>query len=180
MKKLFSLILVAMLLTGFAAHADQPTGDGYSIMGQGGQAGLTPRTLVIPVRYGLRSAVALSLSSGDVVIWDTTSADGMTISACVTDNDSTFAGVLISTIQTADSSSLRRNSRNWGKMAIKGYCLAKVDTSASTAGMAIVPNGATLSRSLATTPTDGTQMSADMGVLLKDSGSDGLMPVWLR
>ena len=183
MKKFIVILFIAILALS-VAHADEPAGAGYEIMGHGGQNGLSPRTLAIPVRYAREDANSPSLSSGDVVIWDVTSADGLTISACEADSDGTYAGVMISTIQTADiASTTRRGTRNWGKMAIKGYCLAKCDTSESTAGMPINPNGATLFASFETLkgdPPTGETMSADLGVLLADTGTDGLMPVILR
>ncbi len=201
MKKIFSILLIALLAFGFAMPclADEAAGDGYSLMGYGGSVGLTPRTLVVPVRYGKWGTSATridpSLASGDVVTWDLNSCDGYTISACTVSNDPNFAGVLISTIQTADSASFRRNSRNWGKMAIKGWCLAKMDA-VTTKGQLLVPSAdtsdgmgsfTTIDKALnsGTAPLAGVGdlgewVSLDIGVALKTTSSSGLQPVWLR
>lgn len=189
MKKLFTILVLALFAFGLMtpAFADEPASDGYEILGGGGQKGLTPGTLIVPVRYGLWGTTATridpSLASGDAVVWDTNSADGLTISSCAIDRGTTgsFAGVLVSTIQTADNAILRRNSRNWGKMAIKGYCLAKVDSTGETAGRNLFVNGATLPGSLATEADTTFALSQDIGVLLKaPDATDGLAPVWLN
>ena len=78
---------------------------------------------------------------------------------------------------------IRGNTRNWGKMAVEGYCLARVDTSAATAGQQLYPNGLTLGTSFGTIDLSGAtagSVSNDIGVLLADTAADGLMPVWLR
>jgi hypothetical protein len=68
-------------------------------------------------------------------------------------------------------------------MAVRGYALAKVDTSGSTTAGTLVPNGATLEAAFGTkgTTTAGNGSgSPDCGVLLRDDASDGIMPVWLK
>lgn len=163
------------------SFAEAPGSQNVSdIGGNYGSEGLTPPTQVVRVRYAMQQANALSLSSGDVVIWDTTSKDGFTISACVADNALNYAGVLVTTIPTADNVSLLSpGTRNWGYMAIRGYALAKVDTSAATTGERLSTGGATLQRAFATIGA-GTTASVDIGVLLSDVGADTLMPVWLE
>jgi hypothetical protein len=65
-------------------------------------------------------------------------------------------------------------------MAVQGYCLAKVDTSNAQPGQRLVVNGGTLSRSLSTTAVATlVGISPDIGVLLRNTGSDTLMPVYL-
>jgi len=191
MRKLFTLLLVAaFLLSGSVVYAaSNYASPNAEIMGpQGGALGISPMTQIIKVRYGRGNSgdqdVYPSLASGDVVIWDTNSADGVTISGCIVDFDAPYAGVLVTTIATQDSASnVRGSDKNWGYIAVKGYCLAKVDTSAPTVtGGSIVTNGATLIMSFATTAaaTGREAISKDIGVLLTDTGADGLMPVWLR
>lgn len=190
MKKIISVLIVALLL-GFAvtAQADQPASGGWDFMSENsGPNGISAPTLIVPVRYGLwGTSVARidpSLSSGDAVVWNTTSADGFTISACILDSATEsigFAGVLITSIQTADSAKFDRGSRNWGYMAVEGYCLAKIDSTGATAGQPLFVNGATLTASLATEATTTRVLSRDIGVLLKaPDATDGLAPVWLR
>jgi len=187
MKQIMVLLLVALLTLGVAmpVMADEPVGGNYHIMGHSaGQAGVSPPTIVVPVRYAMRTGgVMLSesgLSSGDVVIWDTVSGDGFTISACVTTNDGTYAGVLISDIQTADSSIFNRSSRNWGKMAIKGYCLVSIDSGRSTAGQLLSTAGNDPSGAFETGAAG--VISRDIGTLISDSGTGttALSEIWLN
>lgn len=188
MRRLFLLVLVALLCGGvvYAADLSRSYSDYASpnaeIFGaSGGKTGISPGTEIIKVRYAMMDANSNNLNSGDVVSWDCVSADGVTITACVADVSGSFAGVLVTTINTADSASKNGNERNWGYMAIKGYCLASVDTSASNTSEALIVNAGTLQKSFATLPATITAyVSRDIGVLLNDTGTDGLMPVWLR
>lgn len=181
MNKILSILVILMLLVSPVVFA-APASSNVMILGNGGATGIVPVTEVIRVRYGMRGGVQPSLASGDAVIWDTTSADGITISGCITNNDAAFAGVLVTDVLTADNSFVRLSDRNWGWMAIKGYALAKCDTSLATTGKALCTNGVGLSQSLGTVElvTTVAPLSADIGVLLTDTGSDGLMRVWLR
>ena len=69
-------------------------------------------------------------------------------------------------------------------MAVKGYCLAKVDTSESATGEKLTLGGSTLVAAFQTvttgTPAAATTVSQDIGQLLTDTAVDGLMPVWLK
>lgn len=186
MKKLFALFLIALLAFGGAVTvmAEQPTSDNYEIFGQGGAIGISAPTKVVNVRYAMSSANSHSLQSGDCVIWSTNSHDGITISACVTSNDPAFAGVLVTSILTAEGSgnSVSRNDRNWGKMAISGYCLVKA-TLGSTAGRQLVPSGAssptnsamTTADDLSVLTTTAVWLSSDTGVLLAAPASNGAL-----
>lgn len=177
MKKYISLFLIAVfLLLGFAiSFAEAPSsGNTFDFWGRGGATGSTPPTMTVKVRYGRSEPNQPSLSSGDVVVWDVSSSDGMAISACMVNNAQSYAGVLVTSIATKDGI---------GTMAIKGYVLAKVDTSAATAGTRLIPNGGTLMVSFASqSEVDNgvNAVSVEVGVLLQDTGADGLMPVWLR
>lgn len=176
MKKYISLFLIAVfLLLGFAiSFAESPSsGNTFDFWGRGGATGNTPPTMTVEVRYGRSEPNQPSLSSGDVVVWDENSSDGIAISACMVNNAQSYAGVLVTSIATKDGI---------GTMAIKGYVLAKVDTSAATAGTILIPNGSTLRSSLCSQNEANAvdAVSVEVGVLLQDTGADGLMPVWLR
>lgn len=183
MKKIISLIIISLLCVGAAYGINYPGSDNFDIIGNsGGAKGISAATEVIRVRYSFQPApgaeyTAVGLNSGDVVIWDITSADGISISGCITDEDATYAGVLVTAITSANTSNVRADTRNWGFMAVSGYCLARIDTSGATAGDALVVNGATYPASFMTA---GDGSSQDIGVLLADTGADGLMPVVLR
>jgi len=194
MKNLFRFAFIALLIVGLATSAYAVKNDyasnNVTILGvSGGPSGTTPPTEIVKVRYGYTCQIALNsagnISSGDVLVWDTTSADGITVSKCITDypNSTTgYAGVAVVDITTADTTGTTGQERNWGYMAVRGYCLAKVDTSESSTGERLVMNGATLVASFQTqvTGAPGAPISDDIGVLLRDDAADGLMPVMLR
>lgn len=180
-KKILSLLLVGLLLLGGSTvFAESPIlSNAIDESGFGGAEGKTPMTKIMRVRYGHAAANSPTLSSGDVMVWDTNSADGITVTACITDLPATFAGVLVQTCPTSDVGGAfvgPGQSRSWCYIATQGYCLAKVDTSEAATGQALFPQGNTLSSAFA---TDGST-SEDVGVLLTDTGSDGLMPVYLK
>lgn len=117
--------------------------------------------------------------SGDVLVYDLNSADGISISRCIADMDSTFAGVAVTDILTSDASTMVRSDKSWGYMCVGGYCLAKVDTTTAVAGDGLVANGATLVSSFIT-KIDGN-ISNDRGVLLSlGGGTDQAERVMLR
>ena len=69
-------------------------------------------------------------------------------------------------------------------MAVRGYCLAKIDVSVSTNGGMLVKNGATTAGSFATKDSQTENLaypvvSHDCGVLLAEPSADGLRKVWL-
>jgi len=184
MKRIFSILLVSLLVVGFASisyGAANYASDNVDIVGKfGGAEGISPFTEIIKVRYGFESKDAPTLSSGDVVVWNETSADGITISACILsgNNALSYAGVLVTDIQTSDSNLVTRASRNWGYMAIRGYCLAKIDSSEAAVNRRLLPNGATIKSSFA--GTSGQEaLSLDIGFILRNSSSDGLGAVIL-
>lgn len=183
MKKLIGLVVAILLISSgvvFGAEIPFPASNDRNIIIEsalGGNAKL-PTTIIKKVRYGRQGADFAKLNSGDVVSWDGLSADGVTISACITSqNSGGFAGVLVTDILTTDT-----QGDNWGYMAVGGYCLARVDTSEATTMHRLVVNGTNLVASFGT--EDQTEawllMSEDIGLLLSDSGSDGLMPIILK
>ncbi|MEN6414378.1 MAG: hypothetical protein ABFC84_16695 [Veillonellales bacterium] len=186
-KKIFSIFIAVFLLLGGLplVYAEAPTSQNINdIYGGGGSTGITPPTDVVRVRYAMRGNSVAGLSSGDVVVWDLNSADGVTISRCTVSAAMSYAGVLVTDIATADTSSLIGGSRNWGYMAVHGFALAKVDTSVAASGEQLVPNGSDTAQygsfgTKASLNAASTVISADIGVLLSDTATDGLMPVWL-
>ena len=181
-KYLISLIALALLVTGvnaFAGTTEQPIlSNPYYADGFGTQN--TPPTVIRKVRYGRAGLSTASLGSGDVVCWDTNSADGVTVSACV----AVFpygspAGVLVTALSTQDIGSLDDviNNDDYGYMAVSGYCLAAVDTS-------VADTGGSLCVSSVENAMFGTNtkvaVSQDCGTLLSDTGSDADMQVMLK
>jgi len=188
MKKIFT-ILIALLMVAGNVYAGAPPAPAYenAIYAGGKMEPGTPPMEYVLVRYQFQEAGigAESITSGDSLIWSTTSADAFTISKCITDNSALFAGIAVTTILTPDSSTVDLTEDNWGYAAISGYVLARVDTSSATAGEPLVTYCDTGGPGLlGTVPTAVLTVSGgvslDIGVLLSDGGADGLMPIWLR
>lgn len=192
MKNLFRFFLVALFIVGLVYSAEALSdyaSQNVEILGEsGGASGTTPPTMIMRVRYSRMDNTPQAdskVSSGDVLVWDTNSADGITVSRCVVDSPSdtvSFAGVAVTDIPSADSTSTIGVVRNWGYMAVKGYVLAKVDTSESGSGEKVQLGGATLVGAFQTVPTGlaAGLVSQDIGQLLNDTATDGLMPVQLK
>lgn len=191
MRKLFIIALALSFVfcggQAFATYDDAQSDNVVDFTGFGGAKGTTPPTKVVLVRYAYSSPDALGLKSGDSVIWDVTSADGFTISACVTTTDATWAGVLVTDIATSDNNTVRSTGRNTGWMCVEGYCLADVaftaEGVAAVAGDHLVTAGTPKRRKLKTATDPAT---SDVGVLLRipagDENTTGitLCPVWLK
>ena len=204
MRKIFLALIVASLVMGGVAFASSEimSPDNAVIVGPHmGPTGKTPPTEVIKVyvtshgtleadQFDVTAAADQGVDPGDVMIWDTTRADGYAV-AIATSNFGTasvatipFAGVMV-TPASRDTSTLTTPSgtgTNVGYMAVRGFCMAKIDTSAAATGEALIVNGGTLEGSFATTPQTlaGKGLSQDIGILLTDTSSDTLMKVVLR
>lgn len=188
MKRLVSLILVGLLVFSAvpAFGASNYATENPVILGQGyGSVGTTPPTKIVKVRYGRAGADDPKLNSGDLVAWDTTSADGITVSAVVTSYDMTFAGVLVTPLLTAETVTVNSAQRNWGYICVEGFCLASGDTvtpnaGSTTAGNALEVNYIEGGRAVFSTINAGN-MSLDVGCMLAvPSGAGVPCPVWLR
>lgn len=188
MKKVLILIL-CLLVTAWAYAGvrsnDGPESDNIKyISSPGGATGTSAFTMAIRVRYGLEppdgaASVVGQVHSGDVLVWDTTSADGFTISLALADDwhDSTFAGVALEDIATADSSEVKNTGGNVGWMAVQGYCLASCD-SGITAGDALEIGDNDTVISGFVSREDGI-VSFDIGVCLESPAADNAVPVIL-
>ena len=184
MKKILILVLaLSLLLAGeaLAAAISYPAMDSNIILDSPvGFSQTRPTTKIKLVRYGKNVADAASLNSGDVVVWDMNSRDGVTISGCHVLNAVSYAGVLVTTINTPDSSAMGQGDDNWGWMATEGYCLAQVTTAQADAGDRLVPLGSGALRTFGTGALSTTIfISRDIGILLSDTGADGLQQVYL-
>ena len=192
MKKLFVLLLAVLFFAGAAYGAEIPTPayEHIVIEAARGADPAKPAQVVKLVRYGRAGHGILDnkLSSGDVVVWDTSSNDGVTVSACVTSNDNAYAGVLVTDILTAGSGVIDKNDKNWGYICVRGYCLANIAEGA-TVGYELYPAGhfadigncfTTIDQAIG---TGSDNLSSDTGTLLETSAvasGQGLHPVMLR
>jgi hypothetical protein len=134
MKK-FICLFIALLMVGIFPIAsfaiNNPDDSNINIVHKEpvGNDAMKPTVEVRRIRYPYTHKDGTTLSSGDVVVWDINSDDGLTISACTVSCDSKIAGVLITNVMTDDngtSAGESGNGTNWGFMAVRGKVLAKV------------------------------------------------------
>lgn len=185
MRKIALFLIIALLVGGLAcpsfAAKKLSAGYGNAIKIDGTGDVTEPPMFVKRVRYGLMGLSTSGLSSGDVVKWDTNSADGVTVSACTATTD-TPCGVLVTDLVTQDTTSLVDSK--FGEMCVSGYCLAKIDTSeATTGGRLVISDGNTAAGKFFGTYDNSSITnvnSRDCGVLLNDPGADANGPVWLN
>lgn len=144
MKKIFILVLIALFVatTAFAYIIPSP-GIGDK-MGQGKFPSDPHKTFRL-VRYVPLAGASVqatnvenAASVDSVMIWDTASDDGVTVTLCALSGDTRVAGVAAVTILTPEVGTLGNTAaedigkRNWGW--IQTYGPAEVSTDASTAG----------------------------------------------
>ena len=79
------------------------------------------------VRFANRGPNAL-VDSGDVLVWDTVSDDGVAVSLTTTSADGAIAGIAVTQIESADSASSSAadddGRRNWGYIIVHGVTAA--------------------------------------------------------
>lgn len=146
-KRLISLIAILSLVGGslaFASVVSNTKGPG-DILGQGKQI-YEPGKIFRIVRYVPAGGNANhpTLTADSVLVWDTTSDDGVTVTTTTTSPDSAVAGVAPVAILTPDvlgrtvSADALYGGRNWGWLQTYGLCTVNVDaTNSVVAGGAI-------------------------------------------
>lgn len=151
MRKVLVIFLAVLLIGSMAYGAPDPTGEkGTSqgtgavgeIKGSGNYASDCYRTFRL-VRNSETGADVMHISPDSMVIWDTVSDDGVTVTLTTTSGDSRVAGVAVSNILTSDSGAGNTavqdlGRRNWGYIQTYGLCQVSVDSvSTTTAGYAL-------------------------------------------
>lgn len=178
MRYIYSLVIASFLaigLTGIASADPSPTYETWTNKSSNiGKKGTPVRVLKL-VRYASRDANATSILSGDVVVYDTVSDDGVTVTRTITSADATIAGIAATTIFSADGSSTSAQEdsyhRNWGWIIVHGPATATV-----TAGGT---NGATVGTPFYTSRDEGrvagmsTGAGADQAAVLRMATSTG-------
>lgn len=91
-----------------------------------------PIRVVKLVRYSTRGNSTTSLTSGDAVVYDTVSDDGISVRRTTSSGDGAFAGITAVTILTADSNASSAfddaGLRNWGWIVVHGPMVANAGT----------------------------------------------------
>ena len=141
MKKLFIVLsFLAFIGSGVANALPEPTYSGWDnkskfaqqVAGKGG----TQQTVTLKwVRYSNQAQDGASIVSGDAVVYDTISDDGVSVGRSSASADGAFAGIAVVTIQTADNA---QNSafegvgrRNWGWIIVHGKTSANTSAAGS-------------------------------------------------
>jgi len=128
MKKFFALSLSALMLAlAVPSFAGGPYDVG-EIKGTPRKQGEPVRTYKL-VRFSTRGPNIASLTSNDVVVYDTNSGDGVSVRTTTTSADASIAGIVSMTIPSADSASTNAfddaGKRNWGFILVHGPAKAK-------------------------------------------------------
>ena len=186
MKKLFSFLLVGLFVSSVAFAIDSPSDPGEKegarlVIGQP----LKVYQLVRNPQTGLDST---TFASGDVLLWDTVSDDGVTVNRVgntdITTSSDAVAGVVVGSIPTADDQGAvdpanDRWKNNWGYIQTYGPAIAKIDASAVAVGEGL-RGSATASRAVGV--GGGTDASASLGFAMdaKSGGSTGDIEIFVR
>jgi len=144
MKRLISLSAILMLVGGLSYAATIPTPDGvYMIKRQIGARAGVPVRVVKLVRHSSADPDTATINSGEAVVWDTNSADGVSVRVSSTRADGAAAGIAVTDILTSDASTAASASddedgRNWGYIVVHGFALAEVGGTTDSGGVGAV------------------------------------------
>ena len=126
MRKYFYLVLALVVMFGGVSFADLQIDEGMTR----GQAGAVSKFFVA------RNARVATISADRVVIWDTTSNDGVSVTTSTTSFDNLVAGVTIDSIPgiTSDSTAAANvTTGNYGRVRVYGrHAGVSFDSNATT------------------------------------------------
>ena len=131
MKKILLVLALALSVAAPAFAIDQPGFQNYVIKrGVGSSQGDAVREVKL-VRFSQQAQNASGLVSGDLVVWDTNSDDGVSIRTTTTSADASIAGIVATAISTADSvqNSAQEGAgrRNWGWIVVSGPMVVEIN-----------------------------------------------------
>ena len=199
MKKIYISLLAISLLFGGQAFAYDDGGLVHRTEESGGSTSDPVRVLQL-VRNPMTSGTAagdgtfsVAISAGDVVLWDLTSDDGVTVNIVgeggITASNDAVAGVAAGTIPTADQAGTNVTDlghRNWGYIQTYGLVTnCHVNSSAITAGDGLKASSVTRRAGTgAITSVNGpftmTGNNGALGVALDTSSANGNAEVFVR
>lgn len=134
MRKHYLASLLAFVLLGVSTSAfafSEPSSIGHNKRVRGSDQHVDSKVFKL-VRNGVIGAQGISMVSGDAVIYDTTSDDGVTVALTTTSADGAFAGICVTAIPSSDGTTTTTSAlddigrRNWGYIQVHGRALAKV------------------------------------------------------
>ena len=178
MKKLIlSVFLMFGILVSSQAFAIDDPGFSTAIKKQSvGASQGDPVRVVKLVRFSNRGPNVSSLVSGDAVVYDQISDDGVSVNTTTTSADGAIAGIVCTTIQTAEGSSVNayedRGRRNWGWIVVHGPMTATVGaggTNEATVGSAFFTSvDAARITSWETSDTDGVAVTGETNAVINN------------
>ena len=178
MRKVLFLILAILLMAGIAQAASSDYKNAIYVSGHG-EVNQPPQE-VLRVRYGREGANEIRITSGEAVVWDTTSADGVTITVPgATNGNELFAGIAVTDLLTQDAGGTGYTlDDNYGYICVRGYCIASIDSAitagAATSGLAVSTWEGALG------PNTDAVNSQDVATLLQTSVAGTRAPVWVK
>jgi len=143
-KSIISLSVIVMLL-GISASAyavPDPAFSTWTVKRQVGSRQGDPVRVIKLVRFSTKDPNGTSVVSGDALVYDTVSDDGVSVRMTSTSVDGAVAGVVCSsTILTADNaqnSAIDANgARNWGWIVVSGLTTVRVAPGGGLNGAAV-------------------------------------------
>ena len=140
-KRIIAIVVVILFMGSMAYSVPATNNNGPGdILGQGKLDSQASKIFRL-VRYEPASATndSKTLTSECIVIWDTTSDDGVTVTTTVTSGDNAVAGVIVATTLTPEQGAIGQTAaqdsgkRNWTWLQTYGYCKVLASDALTTA-----------------------------------------------
>ena len=132
MRKLLLILSLGFLVGGPSAYAlDDVTYDNvFRLNVSQSQKASAVRILKL-VRNPFSGNDSVTISSGDAVVYDSLSDDGITVTSTTTSGDNSFAGIAAMSINSSDASASATYAedagrRNWGWIVVHGPAIASI------------------------------------------------------
>lgn len=115
--KFLGLLILGLFITTGAFAYPSPTYSSYTDKSDRANADFpgTPVRVLKWVRYSQNGVNNTSLVSGDAVIYDTISDDGVSVNTTTLSADMRFAGICVTAIPTSDNTTTTKISDDWGR-----------------------------------------------------------------
>jgi hypothetical protein len=183
MKKFFVLFVIAALLVagGSVAYAKPGIGQNGGDISTKAYDWSPERTFrwvrFIPTVGAGKAADLPSLTADSIVIWDTVSDDGCTVTTTTTSNDPRVAGVVLYAIETPDVVgqlvSADNGKRNWGWLQTYGKCEVNMMTLGDSVAGGALGTGSTAGQCASYIASTTTGLTNGLAGFYYDAGTAG-------
>lgn len=176
--KLISLLVAGLFVAPVAFAYDAPTVSGWTNKSQqsGSNRQNTPARVIKQIRNPRSGANVAGMASGDAVIYDTISDDGVTVNYTTTSCDQRFAGIIVTTTPTSDNTAGVTSAfddlglKNWGWMLTDGIITASNGgtngTSATSGGIFVTSSDSGKITGIAATNEPGANYASKGGFFM--------------